>query len=152
MPREEDIYDWNKALYYPYRRIFGSGSAICKGTADQITSRKLICFPPMVKIWIGGEVLGTHYVFEETNVNNHLSATVGNASQTNSLKIYYKCKLHTVTYEYDYSVPAGALPPAAEFNHHYSEENIKPTMPDTVSGYTFLWLDGKISERFDNKR
>ena len=112
MPRQEDIYDWNKALYYPYRRIFGSDSA-------------------------RGEVLGTHYVFDETNVNNPLSATVGIASQTNSLKIYYKCKLHTVTYEYDHSVPADALPPAAESNHHYSEENIKPTMPDTVSGYTF---------------
>ena len=84
-----------------------------------------------------GEFLGTHYVFDETNTNNRLSAIASSASQNNPLKIYYKCKPHTVTYEYDQSAPTGATPPAAESNHYYSEKNVRPVAPQAVSGYTF---------------
>ena len=82
-----------------------------------------------------GEKLGTHYVFDEKNPNNRLSATASEATKDNPLKIYYKCAPHTVTYEYDNTAPVGATPPQQE-THYYSKE-VTPTTPAEVSGYTF---------------
>ena len=84
-----------------------------------------------------GEVLGTHYIFDEDNPNNRLSATAGTATQANPLKIYYKCRPHTLSYEYDTTAPVDASLPPEEKNHYYSEENIQPVQPAVVSGYTF---------------
>ena len=55
-----------------------------------------------------GEVLGEHYVFDDGNPLNRLSAPAGEAPEDNPLKIYYKCTPHTVTYQYDGTAPAGA--------------------------------------------
>lgn len=82
-----------------------------------------------------GEKLGTHYVFDEKNPNNRLSATASEATKDNPLKIYYKCAPHTVTYEYDNTAPVGVKPPQQE-THYYSKE-VTPTTPAEVSGYTF---------------
>lgn len=37
-----------------------------------------------------GEVLGEHYVFDETNPDNRLSALAGEATKDDPMKIYYK--------------------------------------------------------------
>lgn len=54
------------------------------------------------------EILGTHYVFDETYGSHRLSANAIDAIQTNPLKIYYRAAQHNVTYEYEGTVPNGA--------------------------------------------
>lgn len=58
-----------------------------------------------------GEILGVHYVFDEDNPNNRLTALAGEATKENPLKIYYKLTPHTVTYRYEGDVPPSAQPP-----------------------------------------
>ena len=61
------------------------------------------------------EILGTHYVFDETYGSHRLSANAIDAIQTNPLKIYYRAAQHNVTYEYEGTVPNGAAALAKNF-------------------------------------
>ena len=66
-----------------------------------------------------GEVFGVHYVFDDGNPLNRLSATAGEAPEDNPLRIYYKCTPHTVTYQYDGTAPAGAPALPAQVETYY---------------------------------
>lgn len=83
------------------------------------------------------EKLGVHYVFDDSNPNNRLSATCAEATKGNPLKIYYRAAIHQVKYEYAGNVPDGAdeVLPAAVSAPYYSPVEIakSPTLP----GYTF---------------
>ena len=83
-----------------------------------------------------GEVLGEHYVFDETNSNNRLSAKAGEANEGNPLRIYYRCAPHTITYKFEGDVPAGVTPPQTTETWYSAEVEI----PDVskVEGYEFL--------------
>lgn len=83
-----------------------------------------------------GEVFGVHYVFDDGNPLNRLSATAGEATEANPLKIYYKCTPHTVTYQYDGTVPTGAPGLPAQVETYYSAEVAVATAP-TLAGYSF---------------
>lgn len=83
-----------------------------------------------------GEVLGEHYVFDDGNPLNRLSAPAGEATKDNPLKIYYKCTPHTVTYQYDGSVPAGAPDLPAQVETYYSAEVATAAAP-VLAGYSF---------------
>ena len=83
-----------------------------------------------------GEVLGEHYVFDETNPNNRLSATAGEATKQNPLRIYYRCAPHTITYKFEGDVPEGVTPPQ-ETETWYSAEVEIPDV-SKVEGYEFL--------------
>ena len=83
-----------------------------------------------------GEVFGEHYLFDEENTNNRLSAKAGEATQNNPLKIYYKCTPHTVTYRYEGDVPSSVTNPSATQSWY----SAKVEMPEVkkVVGYEFL--------------
>lgn len=84
----------------------------------------------------GPEKLGVHYVFDEDNPDNRLSAKVKEASKDNPLKIYYDATSHFVSYQYDGNVPENApqLPEKLESQYALVESVAGiPTMP----GYTF---------------
>ena len=83
-----------------------------------------------------GEVFGVHYVFDDGNPLNRLSAAAGEAPEDNPLKIYYKCTPHTVTYQYDGTAPAGAPALPAQVETYYSAEVAVATAP-TLAGYSF---------------
>ena len=83
-----------------------------------------------------GEVFGVHYVFDDGNPLNRLSAAAGEAPEDNPLKIYYKCTPHTVTYQYDGTAPAGAPALPAQVETYYSAEVAVATVP-TLAGYSF---------------
>ena len=83
-----------------------------------------------------GEVFGVHYVFDDGNPLNRLSAAAGEAPEDNPLRIYYKCTPHTVTYQYDGTAPAGAPALPAQVETYYSAEVAVATAP-TLAGYSF---------------
>lgn len=83
-----------------------------------------------------GEVFGVHYVFDDGNPLNRLSAPAGQASKDNPLRIYYKCAPHTVTYQYDSTVPAGAPDLPAQVETYYSAEVAAAAAP-VLAGYSF---------------
>lgn len=83
-----------------------------------------------------GETLGVEYVFDSANPNNRLSDTVGNASKSNPLRIYYKYKPHTVTYEYEGSVPEGAPNVPGQIETWYSAEVPVAAAPQ-LEGWVF---------------
>ena len=83
-----------------------------------------------------GEVFGVHYVFDDGNPLNRLSAAAGEAPEDNPLKIYYKCTPHTVTYQYDGTAPAGAPALPAQVETYYSAEVAVAAAP-TLAGYSF---------------
>ncbi|GEM_PF-1962448 len=83
-----------------------------------------------------GEVFGVHYVFDDGNPLNRLSAAAGEAPEDNPLRIYYKCTPHTVTYQYDGTAPAGAPALPAQVETYYSAEVAVAAAP-TLAGYSF---------------
>ena len=83
-----------------------------------------------------GEVFGVHYVFDDGNPLNRLSAAAGEAPEDNPLRIYYKCTPHTVTYQYDGTVPTGAPGLPAQVETYYSAEVAVAAAP-TLAGYSF---------------
>lgn len=68
----------------------------------------------------GPETLGVHYVFDENYGPHRLSATCAEATKDNPLKIYYRATPHTLTYEYEGTVPDGAPQLPAQVNSAYS--------------------------------
>ena len=83
-----------------------------------------------------GEVFGVHYVFDDGNPLNRLSAAAGEAPEDNPLRIYYKCTPHTVTHQYDGTAPAGAPALPAQVETYYSAEVAVAAAP-TLAGYSF---------------
>lgn len=101
----------------------------------------------------GPEILGDHYVFDQDNSNNRLSAKAKDATKDNPLKIYYDATSHTVSYEYEGQVPSYApdLPQATESQYSLVEEVEEvPSLP----GYTFTgWTTDDVADEcwFDDK-
>ncbi len=87
----------------------------------------------------GNEILGTHYVYDEnypTNPAHRLSALCSQATKDNPLRIYYRAKQHTVTYEYAGDIPDNAPAKPAVVNTAYSAPVTIADAP-AVPGYEF---------------
>ena len=82
------------------------------------------------------EILGTHYVFDETYGSHRLSANAIDAIQTNPLKIYYRAAQHNVTYEYEGTVPNGAAALPATEQKPYSS-SVQIAEEPSLEGYVF---------------
>lgn len=84
----------------------------------------------------GPETLGVHYVFDENYGPHRLSATCAEATKDNPLKIYYRATPHTLTYEYEGTVPDGAPQLPAQVNSAYSAP-VKITDAPSMKGWEF---------------
>lgn len=84
----------------------------------------------------GPETLGVHYVFDENYGPHRLSATCAEATKDNPLKIYYRTTPHTLTYEYEGTVPDGAPQLPAQVNSAYSAP-VKITAAPSMKGWEF---------------
>ncbi|MDO5042900.1 MAG: InlB B-repeat-containing protein [Slackia sp.] len=84
----------------------------------------------------GKETLGVHYVFDENFGPHRLSATCAEATKDNPLKIYYRATPHTLTYEYEGTIPDGAPQLPAPVNSAYSAP-VKITAAPSMEGWEF---------------
>ena len=84
----------------------------------------------------GKETLGVHYVFDENFGPHRLSASCGEATKNNPLKIYYRATPHTVTYQYDGNVPDKA-PEAPNVVHTSYSAPVTVAVDPVMDGYTF---------------
>ena len=96
----------------------------------------------------GTETLGVHYIFDDDNPDNRLSALVSEATKDNPLKIYYDTVSWKIKYEYTGNlIPDGAdaeLPTETESQYSLIEEvEEAPGIP----GYTFSgWTTDDVAE------
>ena len=84
----------------------------------------------------GPETLGVHYVFDENYGHHRLSALCSEATADNPLKIYYRATPHTLTYEYEGTVPDGAPQLPAPVNSAYSAP-VEITASPSMEGWKF---------------
>ena len=83
-----------------------------------------------------GDTLGVEYVFDADNAKNRLSDIVENAGKQTPLCAYYKRAPHTVTYQYEGTVPDGAPTVPAKVDSWYGA-NVSIAEPPTLAGYVF---------------
>ena len=94
----------------------------------------------------GPETLGVHYVFDEDNESNRLSADACDATEDNPLKIYYDATSHFIEYEYEGDVPENAPEAPERVESQYSLIEEVEEIP-SIPGYTFVgWTTGDIHD------
>ena len=85
--------------------------------ANTTVRMDLTAFDGQKTAW--GDTLGVEYVFDADNAKNRLSDIVENAGKQTPLCAYYKRAPHTVTYQYEGTVPDGAPTVPAKVDSWY---------------------------------
>lgn len=83
-----------------------------------------------------GEILGQEFMFHAAHPENRLSAMAEDAGRRNPLKIYYQRAPHTVTYQYEGAVPAGAPAVPGQVSSWYGA-NVQIAADPALAGYLF---------------
>lgn len=102
--------------------------------ANTTVRMDLTAFDGQKTAW--GDTLGVEYVFDADNAKNRLSDIVENAGKQTPLCAYYKRAPHTVTYQYEGTVPDGAPTVPAKVDSWYGA-NVSIAEPPTLAGYVF---------------
>ena len=102
--------------------------------ANTTVRMDLTAFDGQKTAW--GDTLGVEYVFNADNAKNRLSDIVENAGKQTPLCAYYKRAPHTVTYQYEGTVPDGAPTVPAKVDSWYGA-NVSIAEPPTLAGYVF---------------
>lgn len=102
--------------------------------ANTTVRMDLTAFDGQKTAW--GDTLGVEYVFDADNAKNRLSDIVENAGKQTPLCAYYKRAPHTVTYQYEGTVPDGAPTVPAKVDSWYGA-NVLIAEPPTLAGYVF---------------
>lgn len=110
---------------------YGHGGFAQPNTTVRIN---LTAFDGQKTAW--GDTLGVEYVFDADNAKNRLSDIVENAGKQTPLCAYYKRAPHTVTYQYEGTVPDGAPTVPAKVDSWYGA-NVSIAEPLTLAGYVF---------------
>ena len=113
------------------RWSYGHGGFAKANTTVRID---LTAFDGQKTAW--GDTLGVEYVFDADNAKNRLSDIVENAGKQTPLCAYYKRAPHTVTYQYEGTVPDGAPTVPAKVDSWYGA-NVSIAEPPTLAGYVF---------------
>lgn len=133
-----DQHDENGAAYSWVRQTHDQGGWAHPGDTVRIDKTK---FDGLDLGWdaidgSGPETLGVHYVYDENYGPHRLSATCGEASKDNPLKIYYRATPHTLSYEYEGEVPDGAPQLPATVSSSYGAP-ITVTDGPSMEGWQF---------------
>lgn len=102
--------------------------------ANTTVRMDLTAFDGQKTAW--GDTLGVEYIFDADNAKNRLSDIVENAGKQTPLCAYYKRAPHTVTYQYEGTVPDGAPTVPAKVDSWYGA-NVSIAEPPTLAGYVF---------------
>ena len=110
---------------------YGHGGFAQPNTTVRIN---LTAFDGQKTAW--GDTLGVEFVFDADHVQNRLSDMAENAGKQTPLRAYYKRAPHTVTYQYEGTVPDGAPTVPAKVDSWYGA-NVSIAEAPTLSGYVF---------------
>ena len=110
---------------------YGHGGFAQPNTTVRIN---LTAFDGQKTAW--GDTLGVEFVFDADHVQNRLSDMAENAGKQTPLRAYYKRAPHTVTYQYEGTVPDGAPTVPAKVDSWYGA-NVPIAEVPTLAGYVF---------------
>ena len=110
---------------------YGHGGFAQPNTTVRIN---LTAFDGQKTAW--GDTLGVEFVFDADHVQNRLSDMAENAGEQTPLRAYYKRAPHTVTYQYEGTVPDGAPTVPAKVDSWYGA-NVPIAEVPTLAGYVF---------------
>ena len=115
--------------------------------ANTTVRMDLTAFDGQKTAW--GDTLGVEYVFDADNAKNRLSDIVENAGKQTPLCAYYKRAPHTITYQYEGTVPDGAPTVPAKVDSWYGA-NVSIAEPPTLAGYVFSgWTTDTAGAKID---
>lgn len=132
------LTDENGAAYNWVKQTHGQGGWAFPDNEVSISQNK---FDDKQFAWdaidgSGKETLGVHYVFDENYGSHRLSALCKEVAKNNPLKIYYRAKPHTVTYQYEGNIPQGA-PKVPDVVHTGYSAPVTVAANPVLEGYTF---------------
>lgn len=159
-----DPVDWYYEVYYQadgedWTKLVGpvNGGTTSPGETVSITPEDMIAqygsTITQTDLLTGEpETLGDHYVYDASYPNDkqHLEDKAGDTSEDNPLKIYFKAKEHTITYQYeagthDEVFTEAPLPSAGTARYRQTVTVDEPM----ATGYTFLGWSVKAPEGAD---